>query len=59
MHAEPATRMQALLLSFARTGVPAPDWPRFDPRKPRLMELGDQVRVVEWPRYATLDLLSG
>ncbi|MFY8094806.1 MAG: hypothetical protein ACOVN0_15115 [Niveispirillum sp.] len=51
--------MQALLLSFARTGVPAPDWPRFDPRKPRLMELGDQVRVVEWPRYATLDLLSG
>ncbi len=29
--AELATRMQALLLSFAKTGVPAPDWPRFDP----------------------------
>ena len=56
---ELADRMQSMLLSFARHGVPSPDWPRFDPRKPRLMELGEQVRVVDWPRYATLDLLAG
>lgn len=56
---ELATRMQSMLLSFARGGAPSPDWPRFDPKKPRLMELGEQVRLAEWPRYSTLDLLGG
>ncbi|MDG5498009.1 carboxylesterase family protein [Niveispirillum sp. BGYR6] len=56
---ELAARMQTMLLSFARDGKPAPDWPRFDPKRPRLMELGEQVRVVDWPRYGTLDLLAG
>lgn len=56
---ELAARMQTMLLSFARDGKPSPDWPRFDPKRPRLMELGEQVRVVDWPRYGTLDLLAG
>ncbi|MFV3128950.1 carboxylesterase/lipase family protein [Niveispirillum sp. KHB5.9] len=54
-----AARMQGMLLSFAKGQPPAPDWPRFDPKRPRLMELGEQVRVTDWPRYATLDLLAG
>lgn len=56
---ELATRMQGMLLAFARGGAPSPDWPRFDPKRPRLMELGEQVRVTDWPRFATLDLLAG
>lgn len=56
---ELAARMQSMLLSFARGAAPSPDWPRFDPKRPRLMELGEQVRVAEWPRYSTLDLLAG
>ncbi|MGQ3045496.1 MAG: carboxylesterase/lipase family protein [Niveispirillum sp.] len=54
-----ATQMQSMLLSFAKGAAPSPDWPRFDPKKPRLMELGEQVRVADWPHYSTLDLLAG
>lgn len=53
-----ATRMQRMLPSFARGGVPSPDRPRFDPKHSRLMELGEQLRVTDWPRLTTLDLLA-
>jgi para-nitrobenzyl esterase len=56
---ELAARMQGMLISFAKGNPPSPDWPRFDAKRPRLMELGEQVRVVDWPHYATLDLLAG
>lgn len=51
-------RMQGMILSFARTGTPGADWPRFDPKKPQLLELGEQIRPVPWPRFRALDLLS-
>ncbi len=36
-------RMIDAWASFARTGRPGPDWPRYDEREPRIMELGDRV----------------
>ena len=54
--------MSALLLSFARDGVPAsprvPKWPRFDPRSPRVVSLGEEIRLVDWPNYKSLSLLN-
>ena len=54
--------MSALLLSFARDGVPAsprvPQWPGFDPRSPRVVSLGEEIRLVDWPNYASLSLLD-
>jgi len=49
------------LLSFAREGRPrAPggaQWPAFDPQHPQMLELGTQVRLVDWPHNAALPLL--
>ncbi len=54
--------MTALLISFARDGVPSSarvkEWPRFDPAKPQVVSLGVDVGVVDWPNYATLPLLA-
>ena len=54
--------MSGLLLSFARNGVPVsprvPQWPRFDARRPRVVSLGEEIRVVDWPNYKTLTLLD-
>ena len=55
--------MAGALLAFARTGVPASagvgTWPAFDPAKPRLVWLGAPSRLVAWPHYADMALLSG
>ena len=51
--------MSGLILSFARTGVPRADWPRFDPKKPRAMRLGEEVKVIDWPNARALPLLHG
>lgn len=55
--------MAGALLAFARTGVPTSaevgTWPAFDPAKPRLVWLGAPSRVVPWPHYADLAMLSG
>ncbi len=50
--------MSAAILSFARTGRPGPDWPMFDPRRPRLMRLGLDRGVIDWPNARTINLLS-
>jgi para-nitrobenzyl esterase len=50
--------MSGMILSFARTGVPAPNWPAFNPRSPKVMQLGEEVKVIDWPNYRTLPLLS-
>jgi para-nitrobenzyl esterase len=50
--------MSSLLVSFARDGVPrskrVPDWPAFDAARPRVVSLGVEVRVVDWPHYSAL-----
>jgi hypothetical protein len=44
-------------VSFARTGVPSPDWPRFAHTRPKMMMLGEDMRIIDWPNYKALDLL--
>ena len=49
------------LLSFAKEGRPrAPrgmQWPAFDPQRPQMLELGTEVKLVDWPHHAALALL--
>lgn len=51
--------MSGLILSFARTGVPRADWPKFDPKAPRALMLGEEVKVIDWPNARALPLLRG
>jgi para-nitrobenzyl esterase len=53
-----AQTMSAMIVSFARTGRPSPDWPAFDPKAPRAMMLGEDVRVIDWPHAKALPLLA-
>ena len=54
--------MAALLVSFARDGKPTSarvrDWPVFDPERPRVVSLGPEIEVVDWPNYESLALLA-
>jgi para-nitrobenzyl esterase len=54
--------MTALLLSFARTGEPRSKrvarWPAFDAARPRVIALGEEVQIQEWPNYAALGSLA-
>jgi para-nitrobenzyl esterase len=52
-----AERMSNMIVSFARTGAPSPDWPKFRPTRPKMMMLGEDVHVIDWPNYTALDLL--
>ena len=50
--------MMARLLAFARTGSPGPDWPRYDPKRPRLMQLDLERGMIDWPNVQALPLLD-
>ena len=54
--------MAALLVSFARDGKPKSprvrDWPTFDPARPRVVSLGVEIAVIDWPNFAALPLLA-
>jgi para-nitrobenzyl esterase len=54
--------MTALLLSFARDGEPrskrVPSWPPFAAANPRVVSLGIDVQVQDWPNYAALGALA-
>ncbi|AIT82235.1 carboxylesterase/lipase family protein [Novosphingobium pentaromativorans] len=56
------TEMSDALLAFARTGVPASPalgrWPAFSPSHPRMVRLGLETEIIDWPHYAALPLLS-
>jgi para-nitrobenzyl esterase len=56
------TQMSQLLLSFARTGNPVaprvPEWPAFDARRPRMLVLGTDLQVADWPNAAALPMLE-
>ena len=51
--------MSGMILSFARTGKPRADWPVFNPKAPKAMLLGEEVKVIDWPNAQALPLLSG
>lgn len=54
--------MSGALLSFARTGVPTSPalgrWPAFDPARPRLVWLGLDSKVIDWPHFADMALFA-
>ncbi|MDE2597790.1 MAG: carboxylesterase family protein, partial [Sphingomonadales bacterium] len=50
--------MSGMILNFARTGKPAPNWPGFDPKAPKVMLLGEEVKVIDWPNWKALPLLE-
>ncbi|QYE33775.1 carboxylesterase family protein [Polymorphobacter sp. PAMC 29334] len=50
--------MTASLVAFARSGIPttpALEWPRYDPAKPMLAELGTTAGVAAWPDSRKFD----
>jgi para-nitrobenzyl esterase len=51
-------RMQSMIISFAQGGAPDATWPAFDAKHPRVMELDEISRVINWPHYGALGLLS-
>jgi para-nitrobenzyl esterase len=53
-----AEAMSDMIVSFAKTGVPSADWPAFDPKRPRVMRLGTDRGVIDWPNYSALDSLK-
>jgi para-nitrobenzyl esterase len=58
-----ADEMSNVLVSFVTNRVPAdvrlPSWPPFDPKYPKMMQLGQDVGVIDWPNHAALPLLAG
>jgi para-nitrobenzyl esterase len=50
--------MSDMLISFAKAGKPSAEWPAFDPKRPRIMRLGIDKGVVDWPNYTVLDILK-
>jgi len=54
--------MTSLLLSFARDGEPrskrVSHWPVFEAAHPRVVSLGVDVQVQDWPNYAALGALA-
>jgi para-nitrobenzyl esterase len=54
--------MASLLVSFARDGKPksarVASWPVFEVERPRVVSLGVEIRVIDWPNYDALPLLA-
>jgi para-nitrobenzyl esterase len=58
---ELATRMSAVIVSFARTGKPSLsgiDWPVYRSADERMVELGDSIRVIPLPDSSKIDFLA-
>jgi para-nitrobenzyl esterase len=53
-----AEAMSGMIVAFARTGRPSPDWPAFNPHAPKAMMLGEDVRMIDWPNAKALLLLG-
>jgi len=54
-----AGEMSARLIAFVKSGVPKPDWPRFDAAHPQMMQLGLELKPIDWINYQKLDVLAG
>ena len=52
-----AVTMSGMVVNFAKGGKPASNWPTFDPRAPKSMQLGEEVKVIGWPNAKALPLL--
>jgi para-nitrobenzyl esterase len=54
---ELATVMSDMLVTFAKSGVPSVNWPKFNPKRPRVAQLDLDQSVIDWPNYKSLDSL--
>ena len=55
-------RMSDMIVAFAATGDPSISGvrvPKYDARNEQLIELGNQVRVIDWPGRSRFAVLSG
>ena len=52
-----AVTMSGMVVRFAHGEKPAANWPAFDPRAPKSMQLGEEVKVIGWPNAKALPLL--
>jgi para-nitrobenzyl esterase len=50
--------MSQAIISFAKTGSPGAGWPKFDLKKPRVMQLDLQQKLIDWPNAKALHLLD-
>lgn len=50
--------MSGMILRFARGEAPAQGWPQFTPTAPKVMVLGEQRAVADWPNWRALPLLA-
>ena len=50
--------MSQLILGFARSGKPRADMPLFQAKSPKVLMLGEEVKVTDWPNAKTLPLLA-
>jgi para-nitrobenzyl esterase len=54
--------MASLLLTFARSGKPTSarvsQWPVFTAERPRVVSLGTEITIIDWPNYRALPLLA-
>jgi len=50
--------MSGMVLRFARGHAPAEGWTAFDPSAPKVMVLGEDVGVADWPNWRALPLLA-
>lgn len=53
-----AEKMSSMIVSFAKGNAPSAEWPAFTAKSPKVLELGEAVRVISWPNYAILDTLK-
>lgn len=53
-----ADTMSSMIVAFASGRPPAANWPTFTSKSPRMLELGETVRVVPWPNDTALQMLK-
>jgi para-nitrobenzyl esterase len=55
-------QMLDVIVSFAQTGYPgrigSVEWPRYERRGERVVELGDSIRIIDWPDEDRLDFFA-
>jgi para-nitrobenzyl esterase len=54
-----ADAMSSMIVSFASGKAPTAEWPRFDANAPKVLELGEEVQVIDWPNFKALDSFKG
>lgn len=54
-----AEGMSSMIVAFAHGKSPSATWPKFDQKAPKMLELGENIQIIDWPNYKTLGALTG